>query len=276
MTAETQLRALAGPTLSADVLDGQLPFERLEWLGDSVLDVLVVRHVIGAAPADLPVEDVWSRHSALVKDTAMLRAAQRLDLPRVRSAERPTRREDRDDEHRWGDSVEAWVGGAWCSQGWPAAAAATVLLLLPDLEPNALLGPIACPAADLEPESPELAAAAHRLGWEVQDRRWLSLLTSPVPMRRRLVPAGAALLELAVAHRLWVAHPDQDEGWLSQRRAQLTTGTAVEERAHVLGPGTPSFPTGDRMLLSLLGAALLDAGPAAALDVASALVAEPG
>ncbi len=266
MTALPELERLAGPLLSAQVLDGQLAFEQLEWLGDSVLDVLAVRWLVHTVPTDVSLEDFGHRHADLVSDRAMLRAADRLTLPPVRRAEHPTRPEDRDSRHRQGDSVEAWIGACWRNGGWPAAADAAMLVALPAAKE--LLLPVPCATAGLEPELPALRRTAEVLGWDVTDAGWLRLVVSPVPFRRRLVLAGAAAVEHVAAATLLDESPRDDEGELSRARSVRTSGTALGAIARTLLPDAPGFPPSDRYLLALLGAALMDVGPAAAQAIA--------
>ena len=100
----------------------------------------------------------------------------------------------------------------------------------------------------------------------------MALVVSPLPYRRRLVGAGAAAVEHAAASLLFDRHPDRDEGWLSQRRSHLTSGAALSRTAAALLPNLPGFAASDRQLLALIGAALLDSGPATGAEFARKLL----
>lgn len=174
-----RLAELAGPDEAAAVVPGQVGFERLEWLGDSVLDVLVSRHLCLSQPAEVSVHGLGVRHSALVSDRATTRVAARFDLPQVQPAEQPTRPEDTDVRHRQGDSVEARIGAAWLTGGWRTAAEAVTLLVLTDCEVDQLLVRAGCPGPGLAEPPKQLAVSAAELGWEPGDARWLTLVVAP-------------------------------------------------------------------------------------------------
>ncbi len=270
MDVAARLAELAGADRADALLAGQREFDRLEWLGDSVLDVLVSRHLCLSEPDTVSVERLAKLHSALVKDLSLRRSAQRHTLPSVQPAERP-RRSDGDSRGRQGDSIEAWIGAAWLTGGWPSAAEAVTLVVLSEIDPGRLLANAQCPVE--LPEAPsDVRQAAAGLGWHPPDDTWLSLLVAPVPFRRRLVVAGTAAVELAAAATLYAAHPGDDEGQLTRRRAALTSGDALTARARRTMPRLSGFEANDRLLLAVAGAALLEGGPTVGVGVAATIL----
>ena len=97
----------------------------------------------------------------------------------------------------------------------------------------------------------------------------------------RLEYLGDAVLDLAVAHLLFAAHPDWREGELSRARAGLVNQDALAERARSLGlggflklGGTEQRSGGaqkdsilSKCLEAIVGAVFLDAGMPAATDL---------
>ena len=271
MRVGERLQQLAGPQRAREVLAGQLAFERLEWLGDSVLDVLAARAVSLSAPVDASAGAIHPPHSDLVSDRVMSRAALRFDLPQVSPALRPGRFDDPDPFHRLGDSVEAWIGGAWLSGGWAAATEASRLVPLLAYSEVLLVEPAPCPTLPLNPVPAELRAWLHVQGWTPHDASWIDVVGSPVPFRRRLVAAGAACLEQAAGAWLFAQHPQYDEGRLSRERDKVTSPERLTALAQAM-PAPAGFQANDRLLLAVLGAALLDAGAVVGSELAARLL----
>ena len=210
--------------------------------------------------------------SGLVSDHALQRAARRHDLPAVRP-DRHAEAADADDRARHGDSVEAWIGAAWLTGGWAAAAEAVTLVVLPKVAWPQLLVDAACPL-ELDEAPVAVRDAAARVGWLPRDATWLSLLVAPIPLRRRLVTAGASAVEMAAAHGLYGAHPREDQGQLTRRRSALTSGERLSERAGRLIPSMAGFKATDRLLLAIVGGALLEGGPTAGTRVGASILGE--
>lgn len=263
MSVLETLQDLVGPELSATVADGGLEFERLEWMGDSVLDAIVIRQVVLTANPLVPLGSLLKRHSDLVRDDTLIATAERLGLPFVGHST------PKDQRHRLGDSVEAWIGAGFVAKGWQGAATAASILVMPDVTPETLLAGTSAPRSLGGDLNEKLARA---VGHDFADEGWLRLVLSAVPWRRRLVPCGAEVIEAAYAIELFHKHPGEDEGALSRRRAELLRAdrvTAVAERAGVRAKG---WKGNDRLMLALLGAVSLDAGPEHAVAELSKLL----
>ncbi|HVN44927.1 MAG TPA: ribonuclease III [Steroidobacteraceae bacterium] len=120
-----------------------------------------------------------------------------------------------------------------------------------------------------------------RLGYEPQDltlfRTALTHRSAAGPNNERLEFLGDAVLNLALAHRLYEAHPRATEGDLSRLRARLVSREPLAEIAVALGLGEMlQLGSGELRsggfrrqsiladaLEALCGAVFLDGGPAA-------------
>jgi ribonuclease-3 len=93
--------------------------------------------------------------------------------------------------------------------------------------------------------TPDLDAFERRLGYAFRNRRLLAaalthasaLPPGAVQVAEQFEFLGDAVLDLAVAHLLWQADPDRDEGCLSKRRALLVKSTTLAAKARELGIG---------------------------------------
>ena len=271
MRVGERLERLAGQERAREILAGQLAFERLEWLGDSVLDVLAARAVSLTAPVEASADAIHHAHSDLVSDRVMSRAALRFDLPQISPALRPGRFDDPDPVHRLGDSVEAWIGGAWVSGGWAAATEAARLVPLLAYSEDLLVEPASCPTLPLNPAPAALRTWLHGQGWTPHDANWINVVGSPVPFRRRLVAAGAACIEQAAGAWLFARHPQHDEGRLSRERDKVTSPERLTSLAQAM-PTPAGFQANGRLLLAVLGAALLDSGAVVGSELAARLL----
>lgn len=125
---------------------------------------------------------------------------------------------------------------------------------------------------DIDPELLELALTHRSFAYE----------NGGIPHNERLEFLGDSILGQAVTVRLFVAHPELDEGALAKRRASVVSTVALAEVARTIGLGAHlrlgrgEEMTGGRDKDSILadtteaviGAAFLSAGP----DAATALV----
>ena len=103
------------PDLLRAVRDGRgREFQRLEFLGDSVLDVLLTAHAV-VSPSCPECAKVGGNVGRLVTDAALAAKAEGLDLG--------SWLEWRASPERLADLVEACIAAAWISGGWAQAIA---------------------------------------------------------------------------------------------------------------------------------------------------------
>jgi dsRNA-specific ribonuclease len=235
-------------------------FQRLEYVGDSLLDAVVVRELVA--------RDDWSRTSlavlasgqqALVSDHALGRVAARRHLPPVRAF--PASR------HRLADRIEAAIGAAWVDAGFAAAERlARHLVLAP-----ALGEPVVAPAVPDGDGDLHAERAVTVLGHGVREPRWFGAAQRPGPAQRRLAVVGNAVLEAACSMAQYVDQPLDDEAALSAQRRGEIANEALAARARELGlvpdRSWDSRAVADRVQ-ALVGAAAYDGGLASGVSVA--------
>ena len=247
--------------LVAALVDPRGPlFQRLEYVGDSILDAVVVRELVA--------RDDWSSTSlarlsagqqALVSDHALGRVASRRGLPAVRTFPASPR--------RLGDRIEAAIGAAWADRGLAAAEQLALRLVV---EPA--LGRAAPePAVPEGPGDLDAETAVTVLGHGVRSSSWFGAAARPGPVQRRLAVVGDAVLEAACSMAQYVDQPLDSEAELSdQRRGELANG-ALAARARDLGlvgdGSADSRVVADR-IQALVGAATYDGGLASGVNVA--------
>ena len=249
-----QIEAMLGPLSSEKTLhavrDGRgRQFQRMEFLGDSVLDVILAVHVWAEpqCPACLRREA-----TAAASDLHLAEAARRAGLGEWL--------EWRASDERIADLVETCVAACWQSGRWEQAArfASQVVHPVGDATVLALnLGAPHLEAGHLEAghlEAGHLEAGHH----------------APGRVGRR---AGSALLELAAGYGVVHAFPDADEGELSTRRATIHRATVIAVIAKERGLVHRGDP---EMMLSAVedqvAAVLAAEGADAALLVAQSFV----
>ncbi len=111
--------------------------ERLEFLGDGVLNLVVAQWLYEQQPAQD--EGTLSRQrSALVNREALLQVAQRLDLMPLLQLGPGERQGGAARSSILADAVEAIIGAVFCDGGYPAAARLVQHLLQPLLDQTAL------------------------------------------------------------------------------------------------------------------------------------------
>jgi dsRNA-specific ribonuclease len=236
-------------------------FQRLEYVGDSILDVVVVQALVRLEPwteASLGLVNV--EQQALVSDSALGRVAARRGLPDVRTFAAS--------RHRLADRIEAAIGAAWADTGIDAAEAVAVRLVVgPGLHGVA-------PRAGVPEASPDEAyeAASRVCGHDPVERAWFGAAAAGGPARRRLAVLGNAVLEAALTTAQYVDEPGAAEAQLSEERRTATSNAVIAARSSELGLVIPRDLDDRRGLAdeaqALVGAALLDGGILAGLQVA--------
>ena len=253
--------ALRDRELVTALVDPRGPlFQRLEYVGDSILDAVVV--------CELVARDDWSRTSlatlsagqqALVSDHALGRVAARRGLPPVRAFPASRR--------RLADRIEAAIGAVWVDCGFVAAErVARRLVVVPAL--GAAVGdpPVPEGPGDLDAER-----AATVLGHGVRQPAWFGAAARPGPAQRRLAVVGNAVLEAACSMAQYVDQPLDDEAAMSTQRRSELSHSALSARARELGlvadRSTDTRSVADRMQ-AIVGAATFDGGLASGVSVA--------
>jgi ribonuclease-3 len=108
--------------------------ERLEFLGDAVLDLIVAEELMQRLP-DSPEGELTRRRAAVVNEQSLARTARRLDLGSALLLGRGEELNDgRNRSSILADAVEAVVGAIYLDAGYPAARDAALEWLSPLLE----------------------------------------------------------------------------------------------------------------------------------------------
>jgi dsRNA-specific ribonuclease len=240
-------------------------FQRLEYVGDSILDAVVLVALVALQPWTEPSLGFLSaEQQALVSDHALGRVAARRGLPEVRTFEASV--------HRLGDRVEACIGAVWAERGIEAAQeVAEHLVVRPGLHGRAIAATV--PDADGDER---YERAARFCGHEPVVRAWYGAAGVAGPARRRLAVVGNAVLEAAFSTAQYVDDPLATEAQMSDERRAATSNAVLAQRARELGL-TAGGGAADRRSLAdeaqaLVGAATFDGGIRAGLDVAAAVL----
>jgi dsRNA-specific ribonuclease len=237
-------------------------FQRLEYVGDALLDSVVLQSLVRIEPwteGDLSI--VSGEQQALVSDHALGKVAARRGLPDVRAFAAS--------RHRLADRIEAAIGAAWADAGIAAAEeVAVALVVAPGLQ-----------HVQLHVEAPDAGAderyeaAARACGHEPITHAWYGAAAGGGPARRRLAVVGNAVLEAAFSTAQYVESPWASEAEMSEERRTATSNAALAERAHGLGLVVRSDPTDRRSVAdevqALVGAATMDGGTRVGLEVAA-------
>jgi dsRNA-specific ribonuclease len=240
-------------------------FQRLEYVGDAILDSVVLQELVLLEPwseSDLSV--VSGGQQSLVSDHALGRVAARRGLPDVRTFDAS--------RHRLADRIEASIGAAWADTGIVAAeAVARHLVVGPGL--RHLQRRAGVPEADGD-EGYE--SAARSCGHEPVTAAWYGAAARAGAPRRRLAVVGNAVLEAAFSTAQYVESPWASEAEMSEERRTATSNAVLAERAHDLGLRDRGDPTDRRSvadgLQALVGAAAMDGGLVAGLGVAAGVL----
>ena len=246
-TERAAIVAVVGPlddALVHPIRDGRgRVFQRLEFLGDSVLDLVMMVHAV--------VEPACPRCTSVGGDVAKLVTDQRLAKQAAASG-LGSWLEWEPSHERLADLVEACAASAWLAGRWPQVTTFAAAFVHP-------LGPAVAAALASSPEHDSSSAPR-------------------IKVERRM---GASLFELAAGYRLFTDHPDVDEGELSRLRAlnHRATRIAAFARHHHLfaeaaadHPGSPLTTPDDSVVSdqveAMLAERLLQHGADAALATA--------
>ncbi len=172
-------------------------FQRLEFLGDSVLDLIVSVHAI-VEPGCPGCAKVSGDVGRLVTDDVLAQQAAATGLG--------SWLEWQASPERHADLVEACVAAAWLPTRWTQAAQFI--------------------SATVHPLGAKVAATLERGDVDLDGSR------GSKPERR----LGSSVLELTASYQAFVQHPSADEGELSERRAEVhrTSRVAAYARRHQL------------------------------------------
>jgi dsRNA-specific ribonuclease len=240
-------------------------FQRLEYVGDALLDSVVLQSLVRIEPWSEPDLSVISgEQQALVSDHALGKVAARRGLPDVRAFAAS--------RHRLADRIEASIGAAWADTGIAAAqGVASRLVVVPGLRHVVLRG-----------ETPEAGGndryetAARVCGHDPVEPAWYGAAAAGGPARRRLAAVGNAVLEAAFSTAQYVESPWATEAEMSEERRGATSNAVLAERAHDLGLVDGQDPTDRRSVAdevqALVGAATMDGGTVAGLEVAAGVL----
>lgn len=241
-------------------------FQRLEYVGDSILDAVVVSELVRLEPWDEPsLALINGEQQAMVSDHALGRVAARRGLPRVRTFQAS--------RHRLADRIEACIGAIWADRGLVDAAAAAY-----DLVVRAALDGLPrreeVPAAE---RAERYENAARALGHEPVDLAWFGAAAAGGPPRRRLAVVGDSVIEAAMSTAQYVEEPEASEAVLSEERRAVTSNATLAVRAHDLHLERRGDDRSDRRAMAdevqaLVGAATMDGGLRAGLLVASGVL----
>jgi dsRNA-specific ribonuclease len=244
-------------------------FQRLEYVGDSILDAVVLQALVTLQPWSEPsLAFLSNEQQALVSDHALGRVAARRGLPDVRTFPVSV--------HRLGDRVEACIAAVWADRGIDAAdEVAERLVVGPGLQ--ARRGRVRASGVPLGGGDERYEAAARFCGHDPVDPRWFGAAAGGGPVRRRLALVGDAVLEAAFSTAQFVDDPLATEALMSEERRVGTSNAVLARRAHELGLVDPHGDAPDRRsqadeAQALVGAATMDGGTRAGLDVAAAVL----
>lgn len=212
-------------------------FQRLEWLGDSLLDHVTAHHRLLAAERAAPC-CAGRSHAGLVSDrelAATVDGSGVLDLLDWEPS-----------EHRQADLVEACVAAAWLAGGWADALAAAATLVH---DPFAL-------DRDLL-----LHGAPHRADPECSSEDF-----------RRAATLGSFTLEAAASVHLVAVDPG-DEGELTARRHPMLAGRRLLRESGVRVP-CPAVGADHHVdhIQAVVGMTQLRSGAVAAVAAAAGLL----
>jgi ribonuclease III len=110
--------------------NGEQSNERLEFLGDAVLGLVVTQHIYGAYP-ELPEGDLAKLRASVVNSSTLAEVAQELDLgPSLLLGKGEDATGGRTKSSILADAVEAVIGSVYLDGGWDPAADLVLRLLL--------------------------------------------------------------------------------------------------------------------------------------------------
>ena len=240
-------------------------FQRLEYVGDAILDSVVLQSLVRIEPWSEPdLSLISGEQQSLVSDHALGKVAARRGLPDVRAFQAS--------RHRLADRIEAAIGAAWADTGIAAAEiVATRLVVAPGLRRVVLRGD--APEADGDDR---YETAARVCGHDPREPAWYGAAAAGGPARRRLATVGNAVLEAAFSTAQYVESPWATEAEMSEERRSATSNAVLADRARDLGLVDGHDATDRRSVAdevqALVGAATMDDGMVAGLEVAAGVL----
>ncbi|MEO8330784.1 MAG: ribonuclease III domain-containing protein, partial [Candidatus Nanopelagicales bacterium] len=222
-------------SLAIVVRDGRgRAFQRLEFLGDSVLDLVLNVHRV-VEPDCVACQETGGDVGKVVTDERLGARAASLGIGKWLEWEPSAQ--------RLADLMETCLAAAWLSGGWQQA--------------TTFVGHA------IHPLSPHVASVLSGMfdgGIRATGTR----------AERRM---GAAVLELYTARQVFDADPNADEGMLSERRAELHRVSRVAEfaRQHLRSANPGNDGAVSDVVEAWLAATLLSDGADAALKVAATI-----
>jgi dsRNA-specific ribonuclease len=240
-------------------------FQRLEYVGDALLDAVLLRELVQVQPWSEPsLAFLNGEQQELVSDHALGRVAARRGLPDVRTFTAS--------RHRLADRVEASIGAAWADSGIEAAEhVVDRLVVTPGLAafPRHAGRPEGC-------DGDRFLDAARLCGHDPVTSAWYAAAAAGGAPRRRLAAVGNAVLEAACATAQYLDDPIATEAVMSEERRVATSNAVLAGRAHELGL-VVSGEAEDRRAVAdevqaLVGAVTMDAGTRAGLGVGAGVL----
>ncbi len=266
-------RALGLPLHERDYVEALVDprghlFQRLEYVGDSILDAVVLEALVLVEPWSEPdLSLLTGTQQSLVSDHALGRVASRRGLPDVRTFDAS--------RHRLADRVEAAIGAAWADSGIDAAVAVAVHLVVgPGL--RHLPRRAGTPETDGDAR---YESGSRACGHEPVTPAWYGAAARAGAPRRRLAVVGNAVLEAAFSTAQYAARPSATEADLSEERRTGMSNAILAARARELRLGSGHGSTDRRAVAdgvqALVGAATMDGGLVAGLRVAAGVLRRP-
>jgi dsRNA-specific ribonuclease len=241
-------------------------FQRLEYVGDALLDVAVLRVLVLAQPWDeMSLSFVSDEQQALVSDHALGRVAARRGLPDVRTFDAS--------RHRLADRIEAAIGAAWADSGVDAAErVADRLVVTPGLRHLPRLAGVPEGGGD-----PRYEDAARLCGHDPRTAAWFGAAAAGGARRRRLAVVGNAVLEAACSTAQYVDDPLATEAQMSEERRTAVSNARIAGRADELGLVDRPEDADDRRSVAdevqaLVGAVTFDGGLSSGLSAAASVL----
>lgn len=128
------IQAVTHPSIAAERTDVSSDNQRLEFLGDAVLQVILTEHLYRVMPEEAE-GSLTKKRASLVSRPALAACAQRLDVgSHLRLGRGEETNGGRERESNLADAFEALLGAVYLDGGIEAATRVTMRVMEPDLE----------------------------------------------------------------------------------------------------------------------------------------------